>query len=141
LTITAGEPGRMDMSRRVIYLIAVAAALGCASASAKSGPHKAANLITADEIAGTNTTTAYEAVEKLRPAFLHSHGTDLSRSDTGLPDVYLGVARYGDVNSLRNIPATEVLEIRFYKGAEAATKFGMQNPTGINGVIEVTLKH
>ena len=141
MTVTEGEPGRMDMSRRAIYLVAVVAALGCASASAKSGPHKAANLITADEIAGTNTTTAYEAVEKLRPAFLHSHGTDLSRSDTGLPDVYLGVARYGDVNSLRNIPAMEVLEIRFYKGAEAATKFGMQNPTGINGVIEVTLKH
>jgi hypothetical protein len=131
----------MDMSRRAIYLIAVAAAFGCASASAKSGPHKAANLITADEIAGTNTTTAYEAVEKLRPAFLHSHGTDLSRTDSGLADVYVGVARYGDVNSLRNIPAMEVLEIRFYKGAEAATKFGMQNPTGINGVIEVTLKH
>ena len=129
------------MSGRVFYLVAVAAVLGCASASANSGVHRAANLITADEIAGTNTTNAYEAVEKLRPAFLHSHGTDLSRSDTGLPDVYLGVARYGDVNSLRNIPAMEVLEIRFYKGAEAATKFGMQNPTGINGVIEVTLKH
>lgn len=129
------------MSSRAFYLVAVAASLACASASTKSGAHKAANLITAEEIAGTNTTNAYEAVEKLRPAFLHSHGTDLSRNDTGLPDVYLGVARYGDVNSLRNIPAMEVLEIRFYKGAEAATKFGMQNPTGINGVIEVTLKH
>jgi hypothetical protein len=127
------------MSSRAVYLVAVAATLGCASA--KSGPHRAANLITAEEIAGTNTTNAFEAVEKLRPDFLHSHGTNLSRSDSGLADVYLGVARYGDVNSLRNIPANEVQEIRFYKGAEAATKFGMQNPTGINGVIEVTLKH
>jgi hypothetical protein len=129
------------MSSRMLYLVAVSVSLACASAGANSGAHRGANLITADEIASTNTTNAYEAVEKLRPAFLHSHGTDLSRSDTGLPDVYLGVARYGDVNSLRNIPAMEVLEIRFYKGAEAATKFGMQNPTGINGVIEVTLKH
>ncbi len=129
------------MSSRAIYLIAVAATVGCASASAKSGPHTAANLITAEEIAGTYATNAYEAVEKLRPAFLHSRGTDLSRDDTGLADVYVGVTRYGDVNSLRNIPAAEVREIRFYKGAEAATKFGMQNPTGINGVIEVTLKH
>lgn len=129
------------MSSKAIYLIAVAATLGCASASAKSGPHSAANLITAEEIAGTYATNAYEAVEKLRPAFLHSRGTDLSRTDTGLADVYVGVTRYGDVNSLRNIPAAEVREIRFYKGAEAATKFGMQSPTGINGVIEVTLKH
>ena len=129
------------MSSRAFYLAAVAATLACASATAKSGPHRAANLITAEEIAGTSTSNAFEAVEKLRPDFLHSHGTNLSRSDSGLPDVYLGVARYGDVNSLRNIPAMEVLEIRFYKGAEAATKFGMQNPTGINGVIEVTLKH
>jgi len=129
------------MSSRALFLIAVAATLGCASASTKSGPHRAANLITAEEIAGTNTTNAFEAVEKLHPDFLHSHGADLSGSDSGLPDVYLGAARYGDVNSLRNIPATDVLEIRFYKGAEAATKFGMQNPTGINGVIEVTLKH
>jgi hypothetical protein len=141
LTVTIGEHGRTQVSRRAFYLIAFAATLGCASASAKPGPHRAANLITADEIAGTNTTNAFEAVEKLRPDFLRSHGTDLSRSDSGLPDVYLGVARYGDVNSLRNIPAMEVLEIHFYKGAEAATKFGMQNPTGINGVIEVTLKH
>jgi hypothetical protein len=129
------------MSSRAFYLAAVAATLACASATAKSGPHRAANLITAEEIAGTSTSNAFEAVEKLRPDFLHSHGTNLSRSDSGLPDVYLGVARYGDVNSLRNIPAMEVLEIRFYKGAEAATKFGMQNPSGINGVIEVTLKH
>lgn len=128
------------MSSKGLYLAAVAATLACASGSAKSGPHRAANLITAEEIAGTNTTNAFDAVEKLRPDFLHSHGTDLSHSDSGLPDVYLGVTRYGDVNSLRNIPAMEVLEIRFYKGAEAATKFGMQNPTGINGVIEVTLK-
>jgi hypothetical protein len=129
------------MPIRLFHLIAIAATLGCASASAKSHPQRSANLITADEIAGTNTTNAFEAVEKLRPDFLHSHGTNLSRSDSGLPDVYLGVARYGDINSLRNIPAMEVLEIRFYKGAEAATKFGMQNPSGINGVIEVTLKH
>ena len=87
LTVTAGEPGRMEMSGRAIYLIAFAATLGCASASAKSGAHSAANLISAEEIAGTYATNAYEAVEKLRPAFLHSRGTDLSRTDTGLADV------------------------------------------------------
>lgn len=129
------------MSGRVFYLIAVAVTLACASASAKSGPRRASNLITADEIAGTNTTNAFEAVQKLRPAFLHSRGTNLSGSDSGLPEVYVGLVHYGDINSLRNIPALEILEIRFYNGPEAVTKFGMQNPTGINGVIEVTLKH
>lgn len=129
------------MSNRPFYLIAVAATLGCASASATPGPHRAANLLTAEEIAGSYTTTAFEAVEKLRPAFLHSRGTDLAHSDSGLADVFIGLVRYGDANSLRNIPAMEVLQIHFYSGAEALTKFGMHDPTATNGVIEVTLKH
>ena len=129
------------MPSRILFLFAIAATLGCASAGAAPGTRRSANVITADEIAATNTTTAYEAVEKLRPSFLQSRGSNLSGSDNGLADVYVGLQRYGDVNALRNIPALEVQEIRFYKGAEAATKYGMQNPTGINGVLEVTLKH
>ena len=129
------------MSVRYFYLIAVAATLGCATASSTPGVSRSQNLITEQEIAAITATNAFEAVEKLRPNFLHSRGANNSGSDSGLPDVYLGAVRYGDVSSLRNIAASEVREIRFYKGAEAATKYGMQNPNGVNGIIEVTLKH
>jgi hypothetical protein len=129
------------MSVRYSYVIAVTATLGCATASSTPGASRSQNLITEQEIAAITATNAFEAVEKLRPNFLHSRGANASGSDSGLPDVYLGAVRYGDVSSLRNIAASEVREIRFYKGAEAATKYGMQNPNGVNGIIEVTLKH
>ncbi len=128
------------MSLKHLYPIAVAAALGCATTGSAPGVRRDSNLITEQEIAAISATNAFEAVEKLRPRFLHSRGRNLSGSDSGLPDVYLGSQRYGDVSSLHNIAATDVREIRFYNAAEAATKFGMQAPNGVNGVIELTLK-
>ncbi len=125
------------MSVRYLYLIAIAATLGCATTGSAPRVHRNSNLITEQEIAAINVTNAFEAVEKLRPNFLHSRGQTPFGSESGLPDVYLGSQRYGDPSSLRNIAASEVREIRFYNAAEAAAKFAMQNP---NGVIEVTLK-
>jgi hypothetical protein len=51
--------------------------------------------------------------------------------------VYGDGVRYGDLNSLRNILATHVLDIRYHNGAEAGARFGLQNTAG---AIEVRMK-
>ncbi|MGH7603382.1 MAG: hypothetical protein ACRENK_05200 [Gemmatimonadaceae bacterium] len=134
------------MRMRYFAVVVVVAGIGCASGGSTTSsddtarPHRSSSVITEQEIASSSATTAYEAVEKLHPEFLRSRGETTTGSDSGLPDVYVGTVRYGDTSSLRNIAASNVREIHFYRGAEAGTKYGMQNPNGINGIIEVTLK-
>lgn len=125
------------MPIRYLYLIALTSAIGCASA-ASSGSRRDPNLITEQDIAGVPVTNAYEAVERLRPLFLRSRGkTSINTPNTQYPMVYVDGVRYGDLNSLRNILAIHVLEIRSYNGAEAGARFGLQNTAG---VIEVRMK-
>jgi hypothetical protein len=127
------------MRIRYLCLIALAAVSGCASAgSGSSGSHRDSNLITAEDIAGIPATNAYEAVERLRPLFLRSRGkTSINTPNTQYPTVYVDGVRYGDIYSLRNILAPHVHDIRFYNGAEAGARFGLQNTAG---VIEVKMK-
>jgi len=127
------------MRIRYLYLIALAAVIGCASAgSGSSSSRREPNLITADDIAGIPVTNAYEAIERLRPLFLRSRGkTSINTPNTQYATVYVDGVRYGDLNSLRNILAPHVLDIRFYNGAESGARFGLQNTAG---VIEVRMK-
>ncbi len=128
------------MSVRPVYLIALATALGCASATTGGtpGPRGGGNIITEQELAASNVSNAYEAVERLRPNFLRSRGPSSLRTDvTSLPTVYVGRQKYGDATALRQIPINTIALIRFYTASEATLTYGMDNP---NGVIEVTLK-
>ena len=127
------------MRIRCLYLIALAALIGCASAgSGSSAPRRDPNLITAEDIAGIPATNAYEAIERLRPLVLRNRGkTSINTPNTQFPTVYVDGVRYGDLNSLRSILAIHVLEIRSYNGAEAGARFGLQTTAG---VIEVKMK-
>jgi hypothetical protein len=78
------------------------------------------DVMTDDEIAESQATTAYQAIERLRPRFL------LTQIDLGptLPRlVFLnGVVLAGGVDELRAIPASEIREIRFVRAIDAATE-------------------
>lgn len=127
------------MSGMYLYLLATAAVLGCASTGSTSGlPRGDRSLITNQEIAGSRVTTAYGAVEQMRPLWLHSHGpTSVNMPGSQYATVYVNKQRYGDLSTLRSIPAEQVVEIRYYGAAESVTRFGAEN-TG--GVIEVKMR-
>jgi hypothetical protein len=76
--------------------------------------------MTAGEIAQSQATTAYQAIERLRPRFL------LTQVDLGptLPRlVFLnGMVLGGGVDELRSIAASDVKEIRFVRAIDAATE-------------------
>jgi hypothetical protein len=129
------------MSVNHFYVVAVAAILGCAPASNTSaipGMHRNAKVLTAEEIeaAHADVRTAYDAVARLRPNWLASHGA--MSSDAGVnpfATVWLDGQLYGELSTLRDIPAFQVADIRYYDITEAGGKFGLRAGTG--GAIEV----
>ena len=130
------------MSVKHLYLMAVAALVGCASSSGTSGttatPRKAI-LLTAEEIASAHAdiNTAYDALLRLRPNWLAPHGAMSSNPQVGgFATVFVDGQQYGDVTSLRNIPAYHVDAMRYYDVTEAGAKFGVK--AGIGGAIEIT---
>jgi len=123
---------------RVISIVGVfaGAVLACAPPpSSFPGGMPNANVITREDIAGVNVSNAYDAIARLRPQFLNSHGkTTIYGSDTGYPQVYLNHQRYGDLQSLRTLNIQGISEIHYYNGTEATTRFGSGN---VSGAIEV----
>jgi hypothetical protein len=130
-----------------LYLIAVAAILGCAPASGTSDTSVAGivprrgNYLSGEEIleAKADVGTAYDAVSRLRPAWLASHGpTSFNAEGTGFAIVFVEGQPYGDLASLRNIAAYHVGDMRYYNVTEAGGKFGLRG--GNSGVIEIRMK-
>jgi len=136
------------MSVKHLYVVAVAAIVACATASTSGTPgtsevRRKGNLLTADEIANTHAdiTTAYDALSRLRPNWLAGHGMTSSVSNgtgTEFALVFIDGQRYGNISSLRDIPAFNVADIHYYDVTEGGARFGIRG--GSSGVIEVTMK-
>lgn len=95
-----------------------------------------ANLITEAEIsAGTAYTNALEVVQNLRPQMLIPRGVGSDGSGlsaTSIPIiVYMDDVRLGEVQSLVNIPANRVREIRFVNARDATTRYGTGHSSGV----------
>lgn len=122
--------------RHVVLFVTLAAAAACASAGGPGNPgeRRSADVITAAEIQKvTGLTTAYDAVQRLRPQFLRTHGRSTFVGSEGIV-VYVDGMQRGDLDALRQIGINDVKEIRYVNARDATTKYG----TGVNqGVIEV----
>jgi hypothetical protein len=105
----------------VFGLILLAACVSARTQGLQSSPTTPAdkNVITAAEINESYATTAYDAIDRLRPRFLL---TNVDLGPTAPRLVYLnGVVLMGGLNELRTIPASSVREIRFVRSIDAAT--------------------
>ena len=131
------------MSIKHLYLVAVAAVLGCAaSGSNKSTTPRMGNVLTAEEIAlaHADISTAYDAIARLRPNWLAAHGVTSNPANGGgtrFALVFVDGQQYGDLNSLRAIPAYHVGDIRYYDVTEAGARFGIRG--GSSGAIEIRM--
>lgn len=133
------------MSVKYLHLAAVAAIMGCASASGTSSnraAHRSGNVLTFNEIAGAHADveTAYDAIVRLRPNWLAPHGVTSAvagGAGTDRATVFVDGQAYGDINSLRLIPAYNVRDIRYYDITEAGARFGIKG--GSSGVIDVAM--
>ena len=112
--------------------------LACAPpATAHSG--RDANVITKEEIASVQVANLYDVVTRLRPNFLANRGQSTLRgADNGYPRVYLDRSPLGDIQALKTLSPNGIREIRYYNGAEASSKFGLDNTSGAIEVLSDT---
>jgi hypothetical protein len=90
------------------------------------------NVITAEQIDAAKVSTAYDVIRVYRANFLTSRGPNsITLKQPKEPTVYLDNVEYGTVNSLKNIPALQVAEIRFIEGWDAMTKYGSDHVAGV----------
>ncbi len=122
------------MPHRALTLLAVFCVVvgGCSSPGKHATPLASRNVITADEIAHVNATTAFEAIQRLQPAMLTKHRgpSSIHLEDQSQIVVYVDGTRFGGIESLNLIQATSILEIRFLSASEATFRFGTGNSAG-----------
>lgn len=131
----------------VVAALVMAISSGCATAgSSPSGTtskgSRSQDVIAEAEIASRarEATTALQVIEQLRPQMLRGRGvsspSDVSGEAT-LPKVYVDEVSYGNLNTLSNVSAGQIKEIRFLNSRDATTRWGTGH---MGGVILVTTK-
>jgi hypothetical protein len=135
------------MSIKHVYLLTVVAAFACASTASKEPPRagqsSSGTLLTSMDLAESHAdvNSAYDAVARLRPNWLAPHGVTSVQgggSSTEYAVVFVDGQLYGDINTLRNIPAYNVRAMRYYDVTQAGARFGIRG--GSSGAIEVTTR-
>ena len=119
------------------WLFPIALTAGCAGTTTQTGTiRESRNLLTQAQLAATNTSNLYEAIEKLRPDWLTSRGpTSVTNAAPAVPSVYMNGTMLGKVEYLREVRVLEVTEVRYWDAGPASARFGMGHP---RGVIELT---
>jgi len=129
---STGEMMRLSLVATLAMIIALTSCAPPLSGVAR--PRDSAR-ITQEEVDESHEASAYDVIVKLRPNFLMSRGsTSLRPDDSRLPAVFLDGIEHGPISSLRNIPASNIAEIRLYRSWEATTQFGTGYMSGVIAV-------
>jgi len=122
------------MSRvlRGVVFSACVGVLACAQAArTTAGPTTSRHVLLGDEIQAASVATAYQAVARLRPEWLHRRGQMSIRDPSaGAVVVYLDGLREGGATALEAIAAENVLAMEYLDGSEATTRFGTGHAGG-----------
>jgi hypothetical protein len=108
--------------RHVVVSLTLVATAACASSGAQKSSGSPDKLTKA-EIEATNTTSAYDVVNRLRPNWLRPAGmtmTGLSNSGSQMVTVYVDNQALGGVETLRSITTASVLSMEFLTPTRAA---------------------
>ena len=97
---------------------------------ASPGIHPDHNLLTEQQLREHHFVTAYEAVAALRSSWLETRGPDSFTSPSQVL-VYLDESRLGSVETLRALPMTNVLSIRYIDGIAASARWGLDHGQGV----------
>lgn len=121
------------MPRPSLLSILLIAALGACTRAPYTDPSLAPDreIITQDEIEASHGGSAYDVIRKLHGNFLSYRGrTSIKDTVTSMPMVFMDDQVYGPISVLRNIPASQIAEIRLYRAWEATIKYGSGLPGG-----------
>jgi hypothetical protein len=130
----------MHAQLRVVGLAALAFLSGCAGGSGtqSSGmpePARKSDIVTLEELSRiSNTSTLYEALHALRPAWFRRLPTTLRPESEGDVVVYLDQSRFGGPETLRTLAVTGITAVRYYNPTEAQARFGLGH---LHGAIQI----
>ncbi len=126
----------------LVVLLTLACATGGAStdsASTGSSGRQSRDIITAEELSGSDARNVYDAIRQLRPSFLQPHRTAATSGNAIIAKVYIDDTPLGEgLEVLRQMRPEDVVEIRFLNGPDATQRFGTGNAAG---AILVKTKH
>ena len=108
-------------------LLLVVVAGACYSTGGTGGadaPPRDPNLISYQELIPVSAITVYEAIERLRPAWMR-------RRAGQTPTVFVNGAERGGLSELRDWRAEQLQEIRFISAADATSRWGTGYPSGV----------
>ena len=90
------------------------------------------DVITQEELATIDVQTALDAVRRLRPSFLQTHGGATASITQGPQDVvvYVDNTRMGGPSALAQIPVGDVKEIKYLNGTDATQRYGTGHGSG-----------
>jgi hypothetical protein len=110
----------------LLITAAVLTTTACAAATTQSTTAAPAE-ITAADISKANVANAYDAVDRLSRKWFR----DISGTASGEVVVYLdGNQKLGGKETLRTIPAADVVVIRYLKSADAVSRYGSEASGG-----------
>jgi hypothetical protein len=129
------------MNRIVIFLSGALALGGCASNAATtpastpattSAPRRITDLITSEELATVAHDDLYAAISQLRPTYFVTRGVTSPGVATApeVVQVYVDGAHRGDLQSLHQIQASDVKEVRHLSATEATQRYGTGHTMG-----------
>ena len=122
---------RARLQRMVVAALVLAAA-ACGPAGSSTPGRGNARLLTEDELSQASVNNVFDAVQRLRPAWLMVRYQGGTR---GYPTVFVGSQRYGEVETLRMIETANVREVHFFDAVAASSRFGRNVPFGVIQVI------
>ena len=122
------------MKRVNLWIMVVALATSACGprANGPAQPRGNRDVVTQEQLAGTNSTDLFGALEKLKPEWLTSRGpTSVTDAALTQPNVFMDGQIVGNVEFLRQIRVLNVTGVRCWGAGPAAARFGMGHPRGV----------
>jgi len=128
----------MSPSSRVFFFLFFLGACQSAAGGGGRAPSSQSS-ITEEELNSLPAFTVFQAIQRLRPTWLHGRVTTVrgASSQRYYAQVFVDGMHRGDLDVLNGMDVREVQEIRYHSASDATTRFGTGYP---GGVIEIVTK-
>ncbi len=134
--MVAARPAAAHVCARMNPRLALLCLLGVAACSAAPrGAMHSSNVITREELESVQVSSAYDAVQRLRPQWMSRPLAPSGQPGSNPILVYVDRHQMGTVDELRHLTVDQIEAMEFISAADATTRYGTGHASGI---IEVT---
>ena len=85
---------------------------------------------------GNTDPTAYDLIERLRPAWLLARGQiSFTNPGSAYPTVYIDAIRHGGLMTLHEIAPNQIQRLEFIGMVDATIRWGTGHPSGVINIV------